>query len=365
MLTRPTFIPVGTLGSVKSLTPQDLKNIGVEIFFSNTYHLYLQPGEKTVKKIGGLHKFTGWDGQIITDSGGFQVFSLGKDKGKQGRLIKITEEGVEFRSHLDGSLHFLTPEKSISIQHDLGANYLIAFDECVPYPSSQRYTKEALDRTHRWARRSLAHHQKLNKNQKKKQAIYGVVQGGYYKNLRQFSADFISSLDFDGLAIGGGSVGEPKNKMREAVSWALPTLLKTKKPIHLLGVGEIDDLFDFFEAGVTSMDCTIPTRLGRSGHFFYRSKNQKKDLKNRFHQDITKARYQRDSQPLDPDCSCSVCKNHSRAYLRHLFKSHELLSYRLLSYHNLHFIISLVEEIRKTIDSPPKFKSLKRSWLGR
>jgi len=364
MLSQPTFIPVGTQASVKSLTPEDLKKIGVEIFFINTYHMYLRPGDKLIKKLGGLHAFSRWSGKIITDSGGFQVFSLGKDHAGAGKLVKISENGVEFKSHLDGSKHFFTPEKSIQIQHNLAANYLIAFDECTPYPATKTYASQALDRTHRWALRSLAEHQKQNRRHSHQLKLYGVIQGSYFKNLRQQSADFICAQDFDGIAIGGVSVGESKQEMRQAVSWVLPTALTTKKPIHLLGVGEIDDLFDFFDQGITSMDCTLPTRLARSGQFFHRTGNSRFDLKNRFKSQIIKTKYQKDTTPLDSNCDCYTCQHYDKAYLHHLFKTQELLGYRLATIHNLRFVIALVENIRKTLKDN-SFNKLKHQWLGR
>lgn len=364
MLTKPTFVPVGTQATIKSLTPQDLKEIGVEIFFCNTYHLYLRPGDKTVKKLGGLHKFTRWDGKLITDSGGFQVFSLGRERGSEGKLIKITEDGVEFTSHLDGSKHFFTPEKSLQIQHNLGADFIIAFDECTPYPSKKEYAQKALDRTHRWAIRSLKEHKKINKKNNQDLKLYGVVQGSFYKDLRQESAKFICDQDFDGIAIGGVSVGESKKEMRQAVDWVLPTILKTKKPIHLLGVGEIDDLFDFFGRGITSMDCTIPTRLGRSGYFLNRTGNIKVDLKNRFKTKIESLKFKDNQEPLDPNCNCYVCKNYDKAYIHHLFKTQELLAYQLLTYHNLAFMINTQNLIRQALKDGT-FLKLKKQWLGR
>ncbi|MFA5828179.1 MAG: tRNA guanosine(34) transglycosylase Tgt [Candidatus Shapirobacteria bacterium] len=364
MLTQPTFIPVGTQATVKSLTPCELSEIGVEIFFCNTYHLYLRPGDRAIKKFGGLHKFTRWDGQIITDSGGFQVFSLGKEHNGAGKLTKISEDGVEFRSHLDGSLHFLTPEKSIQIQHNLAADYLIAFDECTPYPATKKYATQALDRTHRWALRSLLEHCRLNKKLNQNLKLYGVVQGSYFKALRLQSAEFICSQDFDGIAIGGVSVGEPKNKMRDAVSWVMPTVLKTKKSIHLLGVGEIDDLFDFFGMGITSMDCTMPTRSARAGQFLNRTGEAKHDLKQRFYNQIINKKYKKDQSPLDLECQCYSCKNFDRAYIHHLFKTQELLGYRLMTLHNLKFMIDTTQKIRDALKNGT-FDKLKYSWLGR
>lgn len=364
MLSKPTFIPVGTQATVKSLTPEDLRAIGVEIFFCNTYHLYLRPGDKFIKKVGGLHKFTRWDGQLITDSGGFQVFSLGKDHNGAGSLIKISEDGVEFRSHLDGSLHFFTPEKSIQIQHNLGADNIIAFDECTPYPATKEYATKALDRTHRWAIRSLKEHQRLNKKNKTNLKLYGVVQGSYYKDLRQQSAEFICSQDFDGIAIGGVSVGEPKEKTRKVVEWVLPTILKTKKPIHLLGVGEVDDLFDFFGQGITSMDCTLPTRMGRGGQFLHRTGDSKHDLKNKFKDQIMRVKYKYDQTPLDPNCQCPTCQKYDKAYIHHLFKAQELLAYRLVTIHNIYFMIHTTQLIRNGFKNNT-FDKLKHSWLGR
>lgn len=364
MLKQPTFVPVGTQATVKSLSPEELETIGVEIFFCNTYHLYLRPGDKAIKNFGGLHKFTRWNGQIITDSGGFQVFSLGKDHNGAGKLVKITENGVEFRSHLDGKLHFFTPEKSIQIQHNLAANYIIAFDECTPYPATKAYAQKALDRTHRWAIRSLKEHKKLNKKLGQDLKLYGVVQGSYYKDLRQQSAEFIASHDFDGIAIGGVSVGEPKNKMRQAVDWVMPIISKANKPIHLLGVGEVDDLFDFFGQGITSMDCTLPTRMARGGQFLHRTGNQKFDLHNKFKSQIMAARFKKDQTPLDPNCDCYTCKNYDKAYIHHLFKTQELLGYRLMTIHNLRFMIQTTQLIRDALKDGT-FDKLKYNWLGR
>lgn len=364
MLTQPTFVPVGTQATVKSLTPEDLKSIGVEIFFCNTYHLYLRPGDKFIKKFGGLHKFTRWDGKLITDSGGFQVFSLGQDHNGAGKLVKITENGVEFRSHLDGSLHFFTPEKSIQIQHNLAADFIVAFDECTPYPCEKEYAQKALNRTHNWAIRSLKEHKKLNKKYNQDLKLYGVIQGAYSKDLRLQSTDFICSNDFDCVAIGGVAVGEPREKTREVVSWILPTILKTKRPIHLLGAGGIDDLFDFFGQGITSMDCTLPTRMARGGQYLVRTENQKYDLKNSFKSQILSAKNQHKTEALDKNCQCYTCKNYDKAYLHHLFKTQELLGYRLMTIHNLHFMIHTTQLIRDALKNQT-FDKLKHDWLGR
>jgi tRNA-guanine transglycosylase len=326
--------------------------------------LFLRPGDKAIKKFGGLHEFTRWHGQLITDSGGFQVFSLGKDHNGAGKLIKITENGVEFRSHLDGKLHFFTPERSIQIQHNLAADNIIAFDECTPYPATKKYAQQALDRTHRWALRSLAEHKKLNKKYNQDIKLYGVVQGSYYKDLRQQSAEFICSQDFDGLAIGGVSVGEPKNKMRQAVEWVLPTMLKAKKPIHLLGVGEVDDLFDFFGQGITSMDCTLPTRMARGGQFLHRTGDAKFDMYNRFKSQIMSARFKTDQTPLETGCKCPTCQKYDKAYLHYLFKAQELLGYRLMTLHNIYYMTHTTQLIRDALKDGT-FAKLKYNWLGR
>lgn len=350
----PTFVPVGSQASVKSLTPQDLKEIGIQVFFVNTYHLYLRPGAEVIKRLGGLHKFMGWKGPVMTDSGGFQVFSLGR--GFQN--VKIDYDGVTFRSHLDGSEHRFTPEKSIEIQQKLGADIMVAFDECAPYPVDHGYALMAMKRTHRWAIRS-SKTARANKTAKNQQFLFGVVQGSVYKDLREESARFISDLPFDGIAIGGVAVGEKKQEMYQVLDWVMPILPKTK-PVHLLGVGEIDDIFEAVEKGVDMFDCVMPTRLGRMGRIL--TLNVKHQTSN-FTYDITKAEFTKDFQPPDPECDCFVCKNFSRAYLNHLFRTRELLAYRLATYHNLYFIESLFAKIRKAIKKE-KFLRLKKVWLG-
>lgn len=355
----PVFVPVGTQATVKSLTPQDLKEIGVQILFGNTYHLHLRPGEETVKKFGGLGKFMGWSGATMTDSGGFQVFSLGKNKGRlppqnnEPKLVKITEDGVEFRSHLDGSKHVFTPEESIRIQKKLGADIILAFDECAPHPSTYKYTKEAMVRTHNWAVRCL-------KEAKENQALFGIVQGGIYKGLREESAKFISSLPFGGIAIGGVSVGESKKEMRDVLDWVVPHLLENKMR-HLLGIGEIDDIFDSVERGIDSFDCVTPTRLGRMGFIFVSPREG--NTQNKFRIDITKSKFANSKDPLDLSCSCYMCQNFTRGYLNHLFRARELLAYRLATYHNVYFVINLVKNIRQSI-LEDKFSSLKKRWMG-
>ncbi len=384
----PSFVAVGTKGSVRSLSPQDLKDTKTQILFGNTYHLHLQPGEDIVKNFGGVGKFMGWNGPTITDSGGFQVFSLGKVKGVLSKvippasapssssvravgipssfatpseepiLVKITENGVEFRSHIDGSKHTFTPEISIQIQKKLGADLILAFDECAPYPSTYKYAKEAMERTYRWAIRSLKASQ-AKQLYTWQQALYGIIQGGVYKDLREESAKFISKLDFDGIAIGGVSVGESKQQMRDVLKWVEP-LLPEEKPRHLLGIGEIDDIFAAVGAGMDTFDCVIPTRFGRYGIVFVSPREG--NLKNKFRIDIRKSAFANDQRPLSKDCKCYVCKTFSRGYINHLFKANELLAYRLASYHNLYFINNLVNKIREVI-LEGSFEKMKETWL--
>jgi tRNA-guanine transglycosylase len=362
----PAFVPVGTKATVKGLTPQDLKEAQVQILFGNTYHLHLRPGEDLVKDFGGLAKFMSWNGPTITDSGGFQVFSLGQLKmklteegeGTEIKLVNIKDNGVMFRSHIDGSEHLFTPEISIEIQKKLGADLILAFDECAPHPSTHEYTKEAMERTHRWAIRSLEA-SKLKQYHPWQQALYGIIQGGVYQDLREESAKFIAKLDFDGIAIGGVSVGESKEEMRQAIDWSYP-FLPEDKPRHLLGIGEIDDIFDVIERGMDTFDCVIPTRFGRYGIMFVKSPEG--NIKNRFRLDINKTVYSKDKNPISKDCLCYVCKNFTRAYLHHLFRAQELLAYRLASYHNMFFINNLVKEIRQAI-LEENFQKMKQEWL--
>jgi queuine tRNA-ribosyltransferase len=363
----PAFVPVGTKATVKGLTPQDLKEAEVQILFGNTYHLHLRPGEDLVKDFGGLAKFMSWNGPTITDSGGFQVFSLGQvtmrltQEGEctQVKLVKIKDDGVKFRSHIDGSEHMFTPEKSIEIQKKLGADLILVFDECAPYPSTKEYTREAMERTHKWAIRSLEA-SKIKKYHSWQQAVYGIIQGGVYQDLREESAKFISKLDFDGIAIGGVSVGESKEQMRQAIDWSYP-FLPDNKPRHLLGIGEIDDIFDVIERGMDTFDCVIPTRFGRYGIVFVDPPVG--NLKNRFRIDLNKTIFAKDKNPISKNCSCYVCRNFTRGYVHHLFRAQELLAYRLASYHNMFFVNNLVKKIRESIFND-NFQKMKREWLG-
>jgi queuine tRNA-ribosyltransferase len=365
----PSFVPVGTKASVRSLSPQDLRDTKTQILFGNTYHLHLQPGEDVVRDFGGLAKFMVWNGPTITDSGGFQVFSLGKKKVKfmedkeddesEEPLVKITEDGVMFRSHIDGSKHVFTPEKSIEIQKKLGADLIVTFDECAPNPSTYEYTKKAMIKTHNWAKRCLDVFNKTKSYYPWQQALYGIIQGGLFKDLREESAKYISSLPFDGICIGGVAVGEGKKEMRDAVDWVLP-FLPEEKPRHLLGIGDVDDIFDAIERGMDTFDCVIPTRFGRYGIIF--AGKPEGNIKNKFRIDLNKSIYAKDRGPLAKNCECKTCKAFTRGYIHHLFKANELLAYNLASHHNLYFINNLVSEIRESLMNN-NFQDLKEKWL--
>ncbi|MCR3956574.1 MAG: tRNA guanosine(34) transglycosylase Tgt [Gudongella sp.] len=322
----PIFMPVGTRATVKTMTPEEVKGLGAQIILSNTYHLYLKPGHELIREAGGLHKFMNWDGPILTDSGGFQVFSLGD-------LRKIKEEGVEFRSHIDGSKHFISPETAIDIQNALGSDIMMCFDECVSYPADYEYTKQSMERTTRWAQRCRDHHRDWDK-----QGIFGIVQGGMYRDLREQSVKDLLEMDFSGYAIGGLSVGEPMETMCEVLDYTAP-LLPEDKPRYLMGVGTPDYLFEAVIRGVDMADCVLPTRIARNGTAM--TTKGKVVIRN--------AKYSKDLSPLDPDCDCYTCKNYSRAYIRHLFNVNEILALRLTTIHNLRFLIRTMERIREAI----------------
>ncbi len=349
----PAFIPVATQAAIKGLSPAQMQEIGFESLLCNTYHLYLRPGEKIVKKSGGLHKFMGWNKPLFTDSGGFQVFSLNKG------MCTVNDDCVEFKSHIDQSKHIFTPEKSMQIQRDLGADMTFAFDECLDIKADYDMTKKSLARTHAWALRSLKAFPKLNKD--KKQALYGIVQGGRFKELREESAKFIAALPFD--AIGIGSIfGDPKEESQRLVKHSLK-FLPREKTKHLLGIGGVDDLFTYVEMGIDTFDCVLPTRLGRVGYIFIRPESGGK-VKNKFRYRVLNEKFKEDKNPLDKNCRCYVCKNFSRAYIRHLFKAEELLAYTLATYHNLYFFQKLMAEMRESIEKD-EFGGLKRKWMGK
>ena len=322
----PCFMPVGTQASVKGISPDELHAMNANIILSNTYHLYLRPGHELVREAGGLHGFMNWDKAILTDSGGFQVFSLAK-------LRKISEEGVAFRSHIDGSKHFLTPEYVMEIENALGADIIMAFDECAPYPSSYDYTKKSMERTTRWAERCLEAHKNTEK-----QALFGIVQGGMYGDLRKISAKDLVSLDFPGYAIGGLSVGEPAHLMNEMLEETVP-LLPSDKARYLMGVGSPDYLIEGVFRGIDMFDCVLPTRIGRNGTVM--TPNGRLIVRD--------AKYARDFSPMDPECDCPACKFHTRAYIRHLLKTGEMYGLRLATIHNLHYLLNLMNQIRDAI----------------
>ncbi|MDX8370286.1 tRNA guanosine(34) transglycosylase Tgt [Bacillus velezensis] len=322
----PVFMPVGTLATVKTMSPDELKSMDAGIILSNTYHLWLRPGHDIVKEAGGLHKFMNWDRAILTDSGGFQVFSLSKFR-------NIEEEGVHFRNHLNGDKLFLSPEKAMEIQNALGSDIMMAFDECPPYPAEYDYMKRSVERTSRWAERCLEAHGRSDE-----QGLFGIVQGGEYEDLRTQSAKDLVSLDFPGYAIGGLSVGEPKHVMNRVLEFTTP-LLPKDKPRYLMGVGSPDALIDGAIRGVDMFDCVLPTRIARNGTVF--TNEGRLNMKN--------AKYERDFRPIDEECSCHTCQNYSRAYIRHLIRCNETFGIRLTTYHNLHFLLHLMEQVRQAI----------------
>lgn len=367
----PVFMPVGTRGSVKSLTPDDLREHGTQIILGNTYHLYLQPGHELIARRGGLHRFMGWSGPILTDSGGFQVFSLvyggvadevkGRRPQRPSRLpdmVKVTEDAVIFKSYLDGSRHVFTPERSIEIQHYLGADIILCFDELPPYHAGYAYTRESMERSHRWAARCLAAHRRRDPRMlpNAEQLIFGIVHGGVFADLRRISAEVIGGMDFDGLCI-GGSLGAHKEQMYEVVGMTVPHLPEGQAR-HLLGVGDVDDLFEGVARGIDMFDCVIPTRLGRHGTALVR------DRERRWRLHLQNAALREDDRPLQEGCRCYTCRTFSRAYLHHLHRAGELLGIRLVSLHNVAFLVSLMDEIRAAIIEG-RFAALYQEWLGR
>ena len=391
----PAFVAVGTKGTVKSVTPEQVKEAGAQVVIANTYHLYIEPGDEEIRKLGGLHKMMNWNAPLMTDSGGFQVFSLGADFGKKfGKIARnqenllaspshgarreedfpdtlairatIDPNGVMFRSHSDGSAHYFTPEKSIQIQHNLGADIIFAFDECTSPHESLHYQKEALDRTHRWARRSLEYHQNLNssadgrffqvlgKNPQTMEkssvtpALFGIVQGGRDENLRKESAEVIGGMEFDGFGIGGSF---EKEDMSTAVEW-VNEILPKEKPRHLLGIGEPIDLFGASERGCDLFDCVSPTRIARNGNVYTKEGRQ----------NLLNTKFREDSTPIDLGCACYTCSNFNRAYVAHLFRAKEMLAATLASIHNLHFIAHMVDGMRETMQNG-NFEKYKKDFL--
>lgn len=335
----PVFMPVGTQATVKTLSPDDLYDLGAEIILANTYHLFLRPGHELIRDMGGLHRFMSWSRPILTDSGGFQVFSLAE-------LCKITEDGVRFQSHIDGGAkHFITPEDAVAIQEALGADIIMAFDECTPYPATRDYAAQSLERTLRWARRCAAARRNPG------QALFGILQGGMYPELRHRAAMELVEIGFDGYAIGGLSVGETKPMMYEMIDASVPHLPKDR-PRYLMGVGTPQDLLEAVDRGIDMFDCVMPTRNARNGTFF--TSFGKVVIRN--------SRYERDPDPIDPACGCYTCRNFSRAYLRHLFNAGEVLGLRLGTIHNLAFYLGLMRGIRKSIEHN-RFSVFKKEFM--
>jgi len=370
----PSFVPVGTQGTVKAVSPRDLREMGAQIVLANTYHLHLRPGEDLIKKFGGLAKFMSWNGPTMTDSGGFQVFSLGiglehgvgkllrdEEGEKRPRLNKITKEGVTFQSHIDGSKQFLSPETSIEIQEKLGADLIIAFDDLESPKYSHEESEKSLELTEDWLLRSIKAHKR------KDQLLYGVTHGGTFRDLREKSAKFVDK-NFDAIALGGAH--KNKENMYEIVDWTINNVSEEKTK-HMLGIGEVDDIFEIIERGIDTFDCVIPTRLGRTGFFFISPFGPEDppgrrppfgNSNNRFRTTIDKPIYAKDQRPLSNDCLCYACQNFTRGYISHLFKSRELLAYNLLSIHNLYFLINLTKQIRQSI-LDDNFQSFKKKWL--
>ncbi|WKA60030.1 tRNA guanosine(34) transglycosylase Tgt [Planococcus shenhongbingii] len=322
----PAFMPVGTQATVKTMSPEELISMEAGIILSNTYHLWLRPGNDVIREAGGLHKFMNWDRPILTDSGGFQVFSLSEFR-------NIKEEGVHFRNHMNGDKLFLSPEKAMEIQNDLGSDIMMAFDECPPYPASHEYMKSSVERTSRWAERCLEAHARKND-----QGLFGIIQGGEYEDLRQQSARDLVSLDFPGYAIGGLSVGEPKDVMNRALEFTTP-LLPADKPRYLMGVGSPDSLIDGAIRGIDMFDCVLPTRIARNGTLM--TSTGRLNIKN--------AAFKRDFGPIDEKCDCYTCTNYTRAYVHHLIRADETFGIRLTSYHNLRFLLNLMSQVRQAI----------------
>lgn len=322
----PVFMPVGTQGTVKGMSPEELTSMGAKIILGNTYHLHLRPGDEIVAEAGGLHKFENWPGAILTDSGGFQVFSL-------GGIRKIKEEGAYFRSHIDGSSKFISPEIAMDIQHNLGSDIMMCFDECAPYPCEYNYAKRSMEMTLRWAKRCKDHHHNVET-----QSLFGIVQGSTYKDLRMESARRTVEMDFPGYAIGGLSVGEPADIMYDILESTVP-LLPEDKPRYLMGVGTPGYLIEGSKRGIDMFDCVYPTRIGRNGTIMT---SQGRII-------VRDKKYERDFTPMDPECDCYACRNYTKAYVRHLIKANELLGLRLTTWHNLHFLLKLMENVREAI----------------
>jgi queuine tRNA-ribosyltransferase len=365
----PAFIFCATKAAIKGATMPQMKEAKTQIILSNTYHLMLQPGPDVVKKMGGLHKFIGWDGPMLTDSGGYQVFSLGhgsvseeikgkRQGAKRRTLSKITEEGATFHSYIDGKKHLLTPERSIQVQHALGPDLVVMFDECTPYNVPKSYTEKSLHLSHRWGKRSLDEFDRLSNET---QALYGIIQGGVYEDLRKIGTDFVNEHDFFGHAV-GGSLGATKEQMEDVVSYTME-LLNPVRPIHLLGIGGVRDIFHGVRCGIDTFDCVHPTRLARHGGALVKAKHFEEEVfKNREHMNLRNAVYREDDRPIDASCECHTCQTYSRAYLHHLIKADELLYINALTVHNVFYMNELLADIRKGI-ATRTLDTIEKKWL--
>ena len=364
----PAFIFCATRAAIKAVSPKDMRDCGTQFILANTYHLMLQPGADIIAKFGGLHKFMGWDGPMLTDSGGFQIFSLGHGtvadeiKGKKNNyrpktLLKISEQGATFRSYLDGKIHLLTPESAIEIQRKLGADLILVLDECTPFHVDKEYTKQSMNMSHRWAERSLAEFATHNNYT---QALYGIIQGGIYEDLRQESCNFVNDHDFFGHAI-GGSLGQNHSQMQQVVA-TTTAKLDPRRPIHLLGIGGINDIFAGVASGIDTFDCVHPTRLARHGGALVRPPYVRENNTNN-HINLTNSMFKLDEQAIEPDCNCITCAKYSRGYLHHLLKAKELLAYQLITIHNVNFMNRLMLAIRQAIRNDSLAKE-RQHWLN-
>lgn len=370
----PAFIFCATKASIKGLTPDNMRQAHTQIILSNTYHLMLQPGSKIIDRAGGLHKFMGWSGPMLTDSGGFQIFSLGhgsvsseikgrrhSSNSKRNSQVKMTEEGAYFRSYRDGSRVCLTPETSIQIQRDLGADLIVVLDECTPYHVEKSYTRASMERSHRWAIRS---YEEFSKPHKRSQALYGIVQGGVYSDLRRESARFIQEQDFFGCAV-GGSLGASVAEMHQVVSETLSFVSPSERPIHLLGIGGIADILHGVTCGIDTFDCVHPTRLGRHGGALIPASQTPSLFSEPVnHINLKRSCFAEDFNPIDATCACSTCQSFSRAYIHHLLKSHEILGMQALTQHNVWTMNRLMTEIRTALDNDDQWRTLEHFWLG-
>ena len=372
----PIFMPVGTQATVKTLDPRDLREAGAQIILGNAYHLHLRPGEDLIAKMGGLARFMSWDGPTLTDSGGFQVFSLDQPLENRKKnddkklinkpLVKITDNGVYFRSYLDGSQHVFTPESAMEIQHKINADIIMAFDQCTSDTATKKESAEAMERTHRWAKQCveyhLCHSERSEESLANRQRLFGIIQGGHFKDLRVKSAKFITGLPFDGIAIGGESIGYNMENTKKIMKWIEP-LLPKERPRYTMGVGFApSDLFAVVEMGIDMFDCVAPTRLARNGALYISPASDGR-VKNKYRLNITNAEFKNDTKPIDKWCDCSTCCKFTRAYLHHLFRADELLGLRLASIHNVRFMLKVMEEIRAAI-AKDKFEKLKKEWTN-